>query len=207
MNQLLNIMRMQAAMQSGSKAMTRMGLVSSYDKANYCAKVKIQPEGTETGWLPVMSPWVGNGWGMFAPPSIDDMVEVNFLEDDHDVGFLSLRAFNDSDRPLSVPSGEFWLVHKNGQFMKLLNNGKATISDAHGATITLNGDGTITSQASQWTHTGNVTIDGGNLKVAGDITDQYNTNTRTVNGMRTVYNGHTHNDPQGGAVAAPNQGM
>lgn len=47
----------------------------------------------------------------------------------------------------------------------------------------------------------------GNLKVQGDITDKSNTNTRTVAGMRTQYNGHTHTDPQGGSVGAPNPTM
>lgn len=153
-------------------------------------KVIIQPENVITGWLPVSSYWVGNGWGMFAPLSIGDLVEVHFQEGSFEAGIINMRFFNDVARPLNVLSGEFWLQHKSGAYFKLLNNGNATFSDGHGATVTLNGDGTITSQASQWNHAGNMTIISGNLKVAGDITDTYNTNTRTIAGMRTVYNGH-----------------
>lgn len=196
----MNLMRREALQAMGDKANVRIGIVDSYDPANYCAKVRIQPQDVLTGWLPVTSQWVGNGWGMFSPPSIGELVEVHFQEGSFEAGIVNQRFFNDVARPLNVPSGEFWLQHKNGQFFKLLNNGTAIFSDGHGATVTLNGDGTISSQATLWTHTGN-------LKVSGDITDQYQTNTRTVAGMRTQYNSHVHTDPQGGSVAVTIQQM
>jgi phage gp45-like len=37
----------------------------------------------------------------------------------------------------------------------------------------------------------------------GDITDSNATVPRTMAGMRLIYNGHTHTDPQGGSVAPP----
>lgn len=45
------------------------------------------------------------------------------------------------------------------------------------------------------------------VESTGDIIDTVNTNGNTIAEMRGIYNTHTHNDPQGGAVAAPNQGM
>jgi phage baseplate assembly protein gpV len=62
--------------------------------------------------------------------------------------------------------------------------------------------------------TGNVKI-GGNLEVVGqatvggDITDQAGSgNTRTVAGMREVYNGHEHpENDNNGPTDPPNQGM
>jgi len=203
MQKLMNAMLQQAAMQNGSKASNRFGLVTSYDPQNYCVKVSIQPEGSETGWLPLLTPWVGNGWGMFAPPKVGDMVEVSFLEGDFEAGYACLRAFNDSDRPLNVPSGEIWFVSATGAFFKLLNNGAATVSDGNGATITLNGDGTITSAATQWNHTGNVKVTG-NIVATQDISDHTN---KSMAAMRSVYNGHTHSDPQGGSVGTPSAGM
>lgn len=196
MQKLMNVMKAHAEMQASGRATVRFGLVTSYDHANYCAKVKIMPEALETGWLPVLSPWVGNGWGMFAPPSINDMVEVNFQENDREVGFVNLRGFNDSDRPLDVASGEFWLVHKSGSFLKFHNDGSVELTSI----------GTLTSVAPQWNHTGNIQVTG-NVKATGDITDTSNTNTRTVAGMRTVFNGHTHSDPQGGNVSTPSASM
>ena len=203
MQQLLNVMRAQSKMADNGRAQTRFGLVSSYDPANYSAKVILQPDGLETGWLPVLSMWVGNGWGLFAPPSVGDMVEVGFIQDDSEAGFVNLRGFNDTDRPLTVTSGEFWLQHKNGAFFKLLNNGSATLNDGHGAVITLNGDGTITSSASQWNHTGNVTVNG-NIVATADISDHTN---KSMANMRSTYNGHNHTDPQGGSVSTPSASM
>jgi phage baseplate assembly protein gpV len=198
MQHLLNAMRAQAQMADNGRAQTRFGLVSSYDPANYSAKVILQPDGLETGWLPVLSPWIGNGWGLFAPPSIGDMVEVRFIQDDSEAGFISLRGFNDTDRPLNVSSGEFWLQHKSGSFLKFHNDG----------TVELVSSGTLTSTAPQWNHNGNMQVNG-TIKATGDITDTSSTNTRSVAGMRTIFNGHLHSGVQtgGGNTAVPTGGM
>jgi phage baseplate assembly protein V len=168
MNQLLNEMRKQAQMANSNVSMPKTGIVSGYDQTNYSVKVMLQPEGIETGWLPLLSPWVGNGWGMFCPPSIDDMIDVHFEQGSSEAGFAMLRFFNDVERPLSVPSGEFWLVHKLGGFLKLTNDGKVLINGqaeidltAPALNITITGNvalavsGNITSNAAAWDHTGN----------------------------------------------------
>ena len=146
-------MRMHSLLAMQGRAAVRLGLVSSYDPVNYCVKVRLMPEDAETGWLPIVSPWVGNGWGMFSPPTPGDMIEVQFQEDAIDAGFACMRFFNDSDRPLNVPSGEFWLVHKSGSFLKFHNDG----------TVELNAAGTLTSTAPQWNHTGP-------MHITGDVT-------------------------------------
>jgi len=137
-----------------------MGLVSSYDPARYAVKVELQPAGTITGWIPLGALWVGAGWGLYAPPSIGDMVEVSFAEGHGEAGMCGLKFFNDDDQPLPVTSGEFWLVHKTGAYFKLLNTGALTFSDGKGATLTMNGDGTMTSAATMWTHTGTFMVNG-----------------------------------------------
>lgn len=45
------------------------------------------------------------------------------------------------------------------------------------------------------------------LDVTGDIKDRCDSNGRTMGDMRTIYNGHTHSDPQGGSVSAPTEQM
>ena len=45
---------------------------------------------------------------------------------------------------------------------------------------------------------------GGSIVAQGDISDHGN---KTMSNMRTVYNGHTHSDPQGGSVIAPTSQM
>jgi len=159
MNGQQNLMRQLAQMSTQEQAKTTICTVTSYDPNAYSAKV-MSPSGQETGWLPVTSAWSGNGWGIFCPPTSGDMVEVQFQDDGNEAGFICGRFFNDQDRPLAVPSGELWLVHESGAFFKLLNDGKATFSDANGASVTLNGDGTITSAAITWNHAGAFNVDG-----------------------------------------------
>lgn len=127
--------------QSNQIALMRVGTVASYDPTNYCVKVTLQPEGVTTGWLPLVSAWVGNGWGMFSPPSIGDQIEVQFHDGDFDAGVACQRFFTDVNRPLTVPSGEFWLVHKSGSFVKLLS------------------DGSISSKGT-WNHQGDINVSG-----------------------------------------------
>ena len=44
----------------------------------------------------------------------------------------------------------------------------------------------------------------GNIVAQGDVSDH---GTKSMAGMRTVYNGHTHTDPQGGSVSTPSAAM
>ena len=138
MHKLLNQMRLQANLALNNLAKPRLGTITSYDPVNYCVKVALQPlendsgQPSETGWLPLMTPWVGNGWGMFCAPKIGDMIEVQFQEGCWEVGLACLRAFNDVERPLNVPAGEFWLVHASGAFIKLTNDGDIAINSGTG---------------------------------------------------------------------------
>jgi phage baseplate assembly protein V len=170
-NKLLNAMKLQAMMALAAQSTTRLGTVEAYNPNDYTVKVSIQPEGVTTGWLPLASPWVGSGWGMFSPPALGDMLTVEFQEGNPEAGVAMLRLFNDQDRPLTVDAGELWLVHKSGAFFKLTNDGAATFSDGQGATVKLGGDGTITSQATAWVHTGPLTVKGA-ATVTGQLVGQ-----------------------------------
>ncbi len=57
------------------------------------------------------------------------------------------------------------------------------------------------------TNTSKVRMETALLEVTGEIEDRCDTTGKTMSNMRQIYNTHTHNDPQGGAVAAPNQQM
>ena len=166
MEDLLNQVRRAAREAVRDRAPTRHGTISSYDPNTHGVRVELQPDGTLTGWLPLKAVWIGNGWGMFAAPSIGDAVEVDFQEADGGVGSVGHRFFNDEDRPLSVPSGEFWLVHQSGAFLKLTNDGAITLSDGQGATLSMKG-GVITSTASSWNHSGPITVTNGDIKADG----------------------------------------
>lgn len=159
MHDLLNHSRRVAEEAIGQRSVTRSAIVDGYDPSNYAIRVRLQPEDILSDWIALKSPWIGNGWGIFAPPSIGDEIEVTFSEIDGGVGTAGWRVFNDEDRPLAVESGEFWLVHKDGTSFKLTNDGAATLDDGHGAMIRLKGDGTIES-AGNWTHSGTFTANG-----------------------------------------------
>ena len=74
-------------------AKTRIGVVKTYDPRYHTATVLIKPEGILTGSLPVLSPFVGNGWGLVMAPSPGDQVEVQFQENDLEAGLVVLRFF------------------------------------------------------------------------------------------------------------------
>ena len=142
MRHILNAMRREAANVLGDVALPSSGIVTSYDPGKYAVRLALQPEGNLTGWIPLLTVWVGNGWGITCPPSIGDLVEVTFLNGDIDSGVAGMRMFNDADVPPSTPSGELWFVHKSGSFIKFHNDGSIEIQAA-----TINSTGA-------WNHTG-----------------------------------------------------
>ncbi len=170
-NKLLNIMKMQSYATQGMTSQTRVGTISAYDPNNHSVKVTYQPDENESGWLPLMSQWVGNGWGMFSPPSLGDMVHIHFMDGNFETGMVAGRAYNDQDRPLPAPSGEWWLVHKSGSLLQFLN------------------DGTIAMQASTLNLTGNLNVINGNITCPnGDVRDKVS----RMQDMRDQYNIHIH---------------
>lgn len=181
-----------AAQRAGdAKQDTRCGLIDAYDPATYCVKVRLQPSGVLTGWIPIASCYVGNGWGMQVGPSVGDAVVLQAQEGGPDAAIVVGSMFNDVERPMNVPSGELWIRHKSGSFLKFKNNGdvelntardlvatvgrdlsgtvsgKATINVAGTADLTVGG--TLTSTAPQWNHNGPVFING-TLNVKYQIT-------------------------------------
>ncbi len=150
MNPFINQLRAVALEVNQGVATTRIGVITGYDPDAYAVKVLLKPDDTPTSWIPLKSIWVGNGWGLFCPPSIGDAVELDFQEGDASVACVGWRFYNDVDRPLPCPSGEFWLVHQSGSMLKFHNDGSVDLSAA----------GTLTTTATQWNHKGPVKVDG-----------------------------------------------
>lgn len=195
---LQNAIRTQAIAAANLRTFPRLGTISGYDPSRPAVKVMLQPEQNETGWIPLGSIWAGNGWGMFAAPPLGIQVEVTYIDGNIDAGVVGLRYFSDVDQAIAVQSGEFWLVHARGQFVKLTNDGKLTVSDGKGATVALNGDGTITSAATTWNHTGT-------LNVTGDVnvSDTLTATTDVVGGGKSLKT-HQHSGVQtGGGESGP----
>ncbi len=136
MQRFLNALKAQAAALDQGAGQARFGVVTSVDPSGPAARVALQPEGVITGWLPVLSAWVGNGWGMACPPATGDQVLVIAQEGDSEHGVIVGRAWSDQARAAAAPVGEFWLVHQSGSFIKLQNDGTIRVQgDLH-----VNGD-------------------------------------------------------------------
>ena len=132
MERFLNIIKQHAGALDQGGSQPRFGTVTSVDPATATAKVTLQPEGVLTGWLPVLSPWVGSGWGMYCPPPPGDQVLVVAQEGEAEHGLIIGRAFSNVQVPPAVPVGEFWLMHKSGTFIKLQNDGTVQVQgDLH----------------------------------------------------------------------------
>lgn len=205
MQGLLNAMRLQAMLESGSRVSTLMGTVSGYNSTNYSAKVMIQPDNVETGWLPIASPWVGDTWGMVAPPTNGDVVAVICQEDDINAGIISLRLFNDKARPPSVadsngnpsyaPSGEFWLVHKkSGSLLKFHNDGSVELASDQNLAVTVGGDMNATVS-------GNAAIKATSIALQNSGTAQ---NLATEKFLTQLFDTHYHVIPGVGTTGGPN---
>jgi phage baseplate assembly protein gpV len=132
MDRFLNVLKSQSAALDRSLAQPRFGLVASVDPARYAARVTLQPEAVLSGWLPILSPWVGNGWGLAALPTPGDQVLVVHQEGDADNGVIVGLAFSGSQPPPAASVGELWLVHATGTTIRLANDGTVRITgDLH----------------------------------------------------------------------------
>ena len=178
MELLWNMIKAGAGGLDGLAGTVRFGLVSSFDPSTFSAKVMIQPENIQSGWLPVMSPWVGNGWGLAAPLPPGTQVIILAQEGDAEQGVIAGAVWSSEDKPLAAPAGELWLQHESGSFLKLMTDG----------TIQMNAP-TVHVQ--------------GNLIVSGDISDQASAHG-TLAAFRNAYDQHLHPAP-GGTTGLPTE--
>lgn len=137
MDRLLNAMRRHAADMDGGLGQPRFAVITSFDPNTHTAKVQLQPEGTLTGWLPILAQGIGSGWGVIVSPAIGDQVFVVPQEGHAEHGVIVGRAFSDQQQPPATPSGEVWIVHSSGSFLKLTNDGNISVT---APTITMTGD-------------------------------------------------------------------
>lgn len=195
MQQIQNQMRLAAQMAQAGRAQVQVGIVTSYDPGTASARVRLQPENpdypdaTLTGWLPVASPWVGNGWGIDAPVTPGDQVEVKFFGGEIENGYISGRLYSDSARPTGAQSGEFFLTHQAGAFVRLKNDGKVGINsqveiDATAPTVAIQATGNVNVMAGGQA---NVTAPSISLGAAGQTLQAFVTAL-----FMQLFNSHTH---------------
>lgn len=149
MDRLLNALKGHTGAQDAAIGQPRFGTVSSVDPTAGTVRVQLQPEQVLTGWLPVLSPWIGAGWGLSCPPSPGDQVLVLPQEGNAEHGLVIGRAWSQSVAPPPTPVGELWLTHQSGSYMRLLNDGTIAMKgdlhvdgdvyDRHGSLAALRG--------------------------------------------------------------------
>lgn len=143
MEHLLNIMRREAERTTARFSSWAIGTVSSFDgKSN--VKVQLQPEDTQTGWLPVNSLFVGSGFGISIGPKVGTSCLVHFQDGDREAGVVVGFFYTDSEQPVSVKEGEIVVKTEAGSSISFLQDGSVTVTDKGGASFNLDGSGNIT---------------------------------------------------------------
>jgi phage baseplate assembly protein gpV len=166
-----------------SRYSERHGLVTSYDPDKHLAKVTFQPEGQESGWLPIETGHIGNGFGIaigLTPgdgKSTGDQVIVRYQEGDFESGKIVQRVHSDEDKPPRVESGEMVFWHEKGAKIFFAKDGSLTAQDGKGASIVFDGQGNINDVAKKKTEKfssdHNVSVGGDkNVSVGGQRVDQ-----------------------------------
>lgn len=144
MDSFLNALKAEAGALDRAMGQARFGIVASVDARRATARVLLQPEGVLSGWLPLLSPWVGAGWGIACPPTPGEQVLVLAQEGDAEHGIIVGRAFSETAPAPEAQAGELWLVHKSGSFLKLCNDGTVRMK----GTVHIEGDLNVTGAVS-----------------------------------------------------------
>lgn len=175
----------------------RHGLVTSYDPKKHMGKVTFQPEGQESGWLPIECHSIGNGFGIASGinpgdgKTSGDQVVVRYQEGDLDSGKIcSGRVFSSQDQPPHVESGELvmWTRFQKSE------SGKASLGDDPDQTGSENdasGAQGGTGQQIYFKKDGTITFTDGNgatlvMDGKGNVTLTCNNLTLTVNKSMTT---------------------
>lgn len=157
MDSLRNAHRRDAEQIAASIAQDRHGIVASVDPTQGAVRLKLQPEGILTGWIPDCSfAHYSGGVGIVAPLSLDDQVIVGFLHGDADHPYVSGRMPSNTDTPPVSPitgkpvqPGEVGVFLPGGAFLHAINGVwhlkgdlivDGDVSDKHGSLDRLRGN-------------------------------------------------------------------
>ena len=196
-------------------AQPRWGVITSYDNVNHLVKVTIQPENTSTtGWLPLLSSWVGAGWGEVTPPNVGQQVKLIYENGDNGSPVAVAAAYSTANPPpkcysnfsrtaAAPQTGERLFVSKAGAMMRMCADGSLYFLAPTG--INLDGNVVVSQNL---TVLGNLDVLGteagstGALTTAGEISD-LNGVHGTVDTLRSAHNMHGHPGVQLGGSITP----
>ncbi|MGN6536403.1 MAG: phage baseplate assembly protein V [Mesorhizobium sp.] len=123
---------------------SRIGTVTSYDPNRHAAKVMLQPENVESGWVPISTAHVGNGFGLAIGLTPGDQVEIGYFESNPDAPRITGRVHSDQERPPVAQSGEI-VLQTPGATIKVDASSNISISTTGNLTISATGNVAIAS--------------------------------------------------------------
>ena len=147
---IINLIRREIEAYIEARNVKKYGIVTSWDPNNCVAKVKLMPDGQETGWLPLRTAHIGAGWGMMVGLTDGDQVSLEPHQGDIDALEITGVVHSEVDTPPGpIQSGEMVFKHKKGTLIKMSNSGAVQMTDAAGATVAHDGNGNTTISAPQ----------------------------------------------------------
>jgi uncharacterized protein involved in type VI secretion and phage assembly len=123
----LDIIRREAFVAVAQRQQKSTLQVTSYDPKTHSVKGILQPHGVETGWVPVGTAAVGDGFGVAIGPGVGDQFHVEFENGDPNAPMATHRLFSTAAKPVNVESGEVAIVSKFKHTIKLTKDGKMVI--------------------------------------------------------------------------------
>jgi hypothetical protein len=95
-------------------------VATGYNPDTHSVKGILVPHGVETGWVPIATHGIGNGWGIVVGPKVGDpqkldgdQFDVEFEFGDPNTPVARHRVFSNPDKPPVVQSGEILLKHES----------------------------------------------------------------------------------------------
>lgn len=177
----------------------RFGIVTSTRKTDTGYDVKVlydygEDNQAQSGWMPVLSPFVGPTWGLVCPPIEGMLAFVAPDMGDGNHGVVLGLSWNQTDRPPQAPNaidgdqkpveaGEFSIVSKAGAVFRFCSDGTVYFKTS---TVNIEGDLVVK---------GNITSQKGNIAaLKGDVSDTHGSLDR----LRGNYDSHRHTQVQSG---------
>jgi phage baseplate assembly protein V len=115
-------------------------IVDSYNPSQHTVKVKLQPEGTLTGWLQIETAQVG----LQIAPNIGDPGWLEFHEADRRAAVFVGSNHNDlNPPPKEIQAGEAYYQNKSGSSVYFKGDGSITATDKSGSSYAMDGTGNV----------------------------------------------------------------
>lgn len=189
----------------------KIGIVTAIDQATCKCRVKFaDQDGMESFWLPVLHHKTGQDKSYWMPDLNEHVCCL--LDDNAEFGCILGAIYSDADQPPVASQDKCHVKFKDGTTIEydraahllkadvkgdveLVTTGKVTATI--GGTLTADVSGNTTLTTPLCTINGNLKVNG-NITASGKVADA--NGTKTMDGMRAIFNTHTHKDNSHGAT-------